>query len=469
MSTLGSSSPAKRARSAAASVAGSEGGSSASSSVSGSGSGSGDALAAVAAASDDPLMRDGDAGGAAGAAAGADGEALPEVMINIFKSASVSDIRESNRENGIGAMPSYLRPNMNFAIVPRAPSMLSRIFEMISAVLSRAGGRESSSSIGFTVVMLNGQPQVAIDLGDERFTFVISVRILADIHVRPGWSGVDGKFPVLRVRCRSMVEKLGHAKDFNRVILYQRAGQEDQLEIMIDTPERVGNVQHETVKIQADEWESLELDNITHDFTLQTTIKTLMQLCRSQRDGQGHMSISIFGNPSPAAAPEPPPRETASFTSATSMSRGPQRHEPASRTGPAGSVRQETVTRERQEYILKLEVTNAEGETSTVLRPIANDVERRLDLQTNVTTTTMHLIEETPTSGLELIEKLDQFRQRYRQSFSTGYVDAFLGKFDPNKMVAIRLAAEKPMVLSYLHGGLLVCQMVVSPVFEEPE
>jgi hypothetical protein len=428
-----------------------------------SGSGSAvDAVAAVSSAADDPLMRDDPlmAGSGAPADAGTEREALPEVMVNIFKSATLAEIRAANRANGITTMPQYLRPSMNFAIVPRAPSMLSRIFEMIAAVLSRAGGRESGASIGFTVIMLNGHPQVAVDLGDERFTFVISVRILADIYVRDSWAGTNGQFPVLRVRCRSMVEKLSQAKDFNRVILYQQAGTEDQLEIIIDTPERSGNVQHETVKIQADDWDALELDNITHDFTLQTTIKTMMQLCRMQRDGQGHMSISIYtdggrrGAGSGVGGGGP---DSASVMSSSST--------------PHASSRLTSlqVSRERQEFILKLDVTNAEGETSTVLRPITNDVERRMDTRTNITTTTMHVVEDGPASGLDLMEKLRTCTKRYQQSFSTGYIDAFLSKFDQNKMVAMRLAADKPMVLSYSHGGLLVCQMVVSPVFEEEE
>jgi len=423
-----------------------------------SGSGSAvDAVAAVSSAADDPLMRDDPmmAGSGAPADAGTEREALPEVMVNIFKSATLAEIRAANRANGITAMPQYLRPSMNFAIVPRAPSMLSRIFEMIAAVLSRAGGRESGASIGFTVIMLNGHPQVAVDLGDERFTFVISVRILADIYVRDSWAGTNGQFPVLRVRCRSMVEKLSQAKDFNRVILYQQAGTEDQLEIIIDTPERTGNVQHETVKIQADDWDALELDNITHDFTLQTTIKTMMQLCRMQRDGQGHMSISIYTDAGRRSVPPGP--DSASVMSSSST--------------PHASSRLTSlqVSRERQEFILKLDVTNAEGETSTVLRPITNDVERRMDTRTNITTTTMHVVEDGPASGLDLMEKLRTCTKRYQQSFSTGYIDAFLSKFDQNKMVAMRLAADKPMVLSYSHGGLLVCQMVVSPVFEEEE
>lgn len=437
-----------------------------------------DAAESVEDEADDPLMRgsggsgtvggSGTRGNGSGSGSGSSEEAadttLAEVMVNIFKSASLADITAANQENGITGASAveagYLSPKMYFSIVPRAPSMVSRIFEMIAAVLSRGGGREASNSIGFTVVMLNGQPQVAIDVGDERFTFVVSVRIVADIYVNPTWGGSMGQFPVFRVRCRSMVEKLSQAKDFNRVILYQNQGHEDQLEVLVDTPERAGNVQHETVKIQADEWEALELDNITHDYTLQTTIKTLLQLCRMQRETQGHMSISIYGKNTDLAA--------GGSGAAAATARVPSSSATAT-TAATGDTTSTAVTRQRQEYILKLDVVNGEGEMSSVLRPIANEVERRTDPRTGQTTTTMHFVEDTPVPGLRLLEELPTYQQKYHQSFSTGYIEAFLSKFDPNKMVTMRMAADKPMVLSYLHGGLLVCQMVVSPVFEEPE
>jgi hypothetical protein len=419
----------------------------------------GDRAPAAAAISDDPLMADD--------GPGEDTEAVPEVMVNIFKSATLADIRAANAANGIDCTPSrsnvYMRPKMHFSIVPRAPSMMSRIFEMIAAVLGRSGGREASGSIGFTVVMLNGQPQVAIDVGDERYTFVVSVRITADIYVNPAWAGVAHQFPVFRVRCRSMVEKLSQAKDFNRVILYQQQEEEDRLDVVIDTPERAGNVQHETIKIQADEWESLELQDVTHDYTLQTSIKTLLQLCRMQRDAQGHMSIGIHVRKVDGASVD---EETeADRAAASSGADGDAASESSSST--ESSVAGTVVVRERQEYILQLKVTNAEGETSSILRPISNEIERRKNNQTGVVTTTMHFMEEKPSVGLDLIDALPECILKYQQSFSTGYIEAFLSKFDPNKMITLRLARDKPMVMSYLHGGLLICQMVVSPVFED--
>lgn len=387
-------------------------------------------------------------------------EPVPDVMSNIFKSANLADVRAANEANGITNRPDprsvYLRPGMNFSIVPRAPSMLSRIFEMIAAVLSRSGGRESSGSIGFTVVMLNGVPKLAIDVGDERFTFVVSVRVTADIYLHPDFVGVVHQFPVLRVRCRSMVEKLSQAKDFHRVILYQQRTDDDRLEVMIDTPDRAGNIQHETVKIQADEWESLVLDTIEHQYTLQITIKTIMQLCRMQRESSGHIHISIHDRAGASATGDDhddATSEAASVTSADSM---------ASSAGAAS-----VVSRQKQDYILKLEITNAEGEVSSILRPITTEIERRTNPETGVTRTTMHFGEERSCNGLELLEALPRCTRKYHQSFSSGYIEAFLSKFDPNKMITMRLAEEKPMVLSYLHGGLLVCQMVVSPVYEE--
>jgi hypothetical protein len=427
----------------------------------------------------DPLMqtpRDGLAGGGDADGDGEEEEPVPDVMNNIFKSAALSDVRAANAANGITNRPDprsmYLRPKMNFSIVPRAPSMMSRIFEMIAAVLSRSGGREASGSIGFTVVMLNGVPKLAIDVGDERFTFVVSVRITADIYLHPDFAGVVNQFPVLRVRCRSMVEKLSQAKDFHRVILYQNTEDDDRLEVMIDTPERAGNIQHETVKIQADEWESLVLDTIEHQYTLQLTIKTLMQLCRMQRDASGHIHISIHdrsgsgsGSGSGRAGGDggmDTEDEAASVTSrgAASESSGGE----ASGASAGGSS---VVTRQRQEYILKLEITNAEGEESSILRPITTEIERRTSAETGQTRTTLHFCEEKAANGLELLERLPRCPCKYKQTFSSGYIEAFLSKFDPNKMITMRLAEEKPMVLSYLHGGLLVCQMVVSPVYEE--
>ena len=399
-------------------------------------------------------------------------EPVPDVMSNIFKSANLADVRAANEANGITNRPDprsvYLRPGMNFSIVPRAPSMLSRIFEMIAAVLSRSGGREASGSIGFTVVMLNGVPKLAIDVGDERFTFVVSVRVTADIYLHPDFVGVVHQFPVLRVRCRSMVEKLSQAKDFHRVILYQQRTDDDRLDVMIDTPDRAGNIQHETVKIQADEWESLVLDTIEHQYTLQITIKTIMQLCRMQRESSGHIHISIHdragasatgGGGSSGSGDDHDDASSVSASEAASVTSAESR---ASSAGAAS-----VVSCQKQDYILKLEITNAEGEVSSILRPITTEIERRTNAETGVTRTTMHFGEERSCNGLELLEALPRCTRKYHQSFSSGYIEAFLSKFDPNKMITMRLAEEKPMVLSYLHGGLLVCQMVVSPVYEE--
>jgi hypothetical protein len=429
------------------------------------------AAAAAEDAAIDPLMRAPAAGGEEGGAADDDDEEepVPDVMNNIFKSAALAEVRAANEANGITNRPDprspYLRPGMNFSIVPRAPSMLSRIFEMIAAVLSRSGGREASGSIGFTVVMLNGVPKLAIDVGDDRFTFVVSVRITADIYLHPSFAGVAHQFPVLRVRCRSMVEKLSQAKDFHRVVLYQLAAEDDRLEVMIDTPERPGNLQHETVKIQADEWESLVLDTIEHQYTLQLTIKTLMQLCRMQREAGGHIHISIHDRSERAAGAATMDAEDEDGDNESEDGRS--RTSRTSRASGASGGGSSVVTRQRQEYVLKLDITNAEGEESSILRPITTEIERRTSPETGATRTTLHFCEEKAANGLELMEKLPGWRCKYKQSFSSGYIEAFLSKFDPNKMITMRLADEKPMVLSYLHGGLLVCQMVVSPVYEE--
>lgn len=395
-------------------------------------------------------------------------EELPAVMVNIFKSASLEQIRAANAANGLPSEPSsqsvYLRPDMNFSIVPRAPSMMSRIFEMIAAMLSRAGGREASNSIGFTVVMLNGVPQVAVDVGDERFTFVVSVRITADIYLHPEWDGLSGQFPVLGVRCRSMVEKLNQARDFHRVVLYQTRGSEEKLDIVVDTPDRAGNVQHEMVKIQSDEWESLELRDIQHRFTMHVAIKMLLQLCRIQRDTQGHMTISIHSPDPPIEQRRPAAATTESIDDDGASDAGSVTDVSSSQLTQAAAPT--TNTRERQNYILRMMVHNAEGEESCMLRPIVNEIERRVDPQTGAVTTTLHYCEEQPNVGIDLISKLPDYHTLYKQSFSAGYIDAFLSKFDPNKMITLRLGDETPMVMSYLHGGLVVCQMVISPIYE---
>jgi hypothetical protein len=119
-----------------------------------------------------------------------------------------------------------------------------------------------------------------------------------------------------------------------------------------------------------------------------------------------------------------------------------------------------TNTRERQNYILRMMVHNAEGEESCMLRPIVNEIERRVDPQTGAVTTTLHYCEEQPNVGIDLISKLPDYHTLYKQNFSAGYIDAFLSKFDPNKMITLQ------MVMSYLHGGLVVCQMVISPIYE---
>jgi hypothetical protein len=363
-----------------------------------------------------------------------DEEEVPNVMLNIFKSATIHEIQLSNMKSAMVSSPVFMRPKMNFSIVLRAASMVSKLFEMVAAVLNRGGGRESKGTIGFTIVMLNGVPHMAVDVWDESKTTVVSVRVVTDVFINQAYTGCEGsrdtpQFPVFRVTCKSMVDKLSHAKDFHRVLIYQHQDRSDVLEILIDTPDKVGNVQHETVSIQSDQWESLRLDDVVHKYTLQIVIKNITQLCKMQRDGSnsGTLTISIYE----AAA--------------------------AQATGDSSS------SRFRQNFILKLEVCNALKESSSTLRPITTEIERIGDV------TTMHFVESEHMASLDLMDMVESSKLKFKQSFVSGYIEAFLSKFDPNKLVTIRLANESPMVMSYSHGNLVLCQMVAAPFFEGDE
>lgn len=378
-------------------------------------------------------------GGGAGSGGGdvdynvQDEEEVPHVMLNIFKSATIHDIQLANMKSAMVSSPVFMRPEMNFSIVLRAASMVSKLFEMVAAVLSRGGGRESKGTIGFTIVMLNGVPHLAVDVWDESKTTVVSVRVVCDVFINSEYSGFEGsteqiakvtpQFPVFRVTCKSMVDKLSHAKDFHRVLIFQHKERSELLEILIDTPDKVGNVQHETISIQSDQWESLRLDDVIHKYTLQIVIKNITQLCKMQRDGSnsGTLTISIYE---------------------------------ATSTTPC------TTTRYRQNFILKLEVCNALKESSSTLRPITTEIERIGDV------TTMHFVESEHMASLDLMEMIEKSTLKFKQSFVSGYIEAFLSKFDPNKLVTLRLANDSPMVMSYSHGSLVLCQMVAAPFFE---
>lgn len=376
-----------------------------------------------------------------------DEEEVPNVMLNIFKSATIHEIQLANMKSAMVSSPVFMRPKMNFSIVLRAASMVSKLFEMVAAVLNRGGGRESKGTIGFTIVMLNGVPHMAVDVWDESKTTVVSVRVVTDVFINPAYTGCEGsrdtpQFPVFRVTCKSMVDKLSHAKDFHRVLIYQHQDRSDVLEILIDTPDKVGNVQHETVSIQSDQWESLRLDDVVHKYTLQIVIKNITQLCKMQRDGSnsGTLTISIYEAAAVAAA-----ASTATTTTTTQA------------TGDSSS------SRFRQNFILKLEVCNALKESSSTLRPITTEIERIGDV------TTMHFVESEHMASLDLMDMVESSTLKFKQSFVSGYIEAFLSKFDPNKLVTIRLANESPMVMSYSHGNLILCQMVAAPFFEGDE
>jgi hypothetical protein len=376
-----------------------------------------------------------------------DEDEVPNVMLNIFKSATIREIQMANMKSATTPSEVFMRKELNFSIVLRAASMVSKLFEMVAAVLNRGGGRESKGTIGFTIVMLNGIPHMAVDVWDESKTTVVSVRVVTDVFIHPDFTGCEGsrdapQFPVFRVTCKSMVDKLSHAKDFHRVLIFQHKNRSDLLEILIDTPDKVGNVQHETISIQSDSWESLRLDDVTHKYTLQIVIKNITQLCKMQRDGSnsGTLTISIYEAKGAAAGLRD-----------------------AGGAGSGAGSGAEAATRYRQNFILKLEVCNSLKETSSTLRPITTEVERVGDV------TTMHFVESDHMSSLDIMEMVEHSEVKFKQSFVSGYIEAFLSKFDPNKLVTIRLASESPMVMSYSHGSLVMCQMVAAPFFDADE
>lgn len=348
----------------------------------------------------------------------------------------------SNARHGIATVPSssnvFLRPGMNFSIVLRAASMVSKLFEMVASVMSRGGGRESKGEIGFTVVMLHGTPHLAVDVWDDSQTIVVSVRVSTDVYLNPEFVGQDGQFPIFRVTCKSMVEKLGHAKDFHRVMIYQQGKATNQLEILIDTPDKAGNVQHETVLIKSDQWESLRLEDVTHNYTLQLAIKNITQLCKMQHDATGKLTFTIYDIGSVPAS-------------------------------SSSALVKPTSSRQRQNFILKLEVSNALDETSSTLRPVTTEIEKSTDPVTGEEQTTMHFVESEHRPALDLMEAIEdeeKARVTFKQSFVSGYIDSFLSKFDQNKIVTLRLAEDNPMVISYSHGSLVLCQMVAAPFVE---
>jgi hypothetical protein len=370
-----------------------------------------------------------------------DEDEVPNVMLNIFRSASIREIQQSNIRHGLDVTPPvFMRPSMNFSIVVRAASMVSKLFEMVAAVLNRGGGRESKGTIGFTVVMLNGLPHLAVDVWDESKTIAVSVRVATDVYLNTDFTGHEHQFPVFRVTCKSMVDKLSHAKDFHRVLIYQHRDRSDVLEILIDTPDKTGNVQHETISISSDQWESLRLNDVVHNYTLQLAIKTITQLCKMQRDsGQGKLTLCIY--------------DAGAGIGVAGGAAG------AGIGVAAGAVR------ERQNYILKLQVQNGLGETSSTLRPITTEIERTVDAS-GKPVMTMHFVESDHMSSLDLMEAVEKSKVKFQQSFTSGFIEAFLSKFDPNKLITLRLAVDNPMVMSYSHGSLVLCQMVAAP-FED--
>jgi len=397
-------------------------------------------------------------------------EKVPELMVTMFRSAKIRDILASNARNDMLIEPSpsnvFLRPGMNFSIVLRAASMVSKLFEMVAGVLSRGGGKESKSTIGFTVIMLKGNPHLAIDVWDDSKTIVVSVRVAADVHVNSAFCSSDNQFPVFRVSCKSMVDKLSHAKDFHRVMIYQRAAAEEILELLVETPDKSGNVQHETIAIANDEWSTFRLEDVTHVFTLQLPIKTLTQLCKVQHDGAGKLTLTIFdvnkagmgsgegaGAAGKAGEPEAEPEAEA---------------EPESASSSASSSLLLN-TRERNYSIIKLEAQNAVGEVSCTLRQMCTETEKVMDPLTKEVSTTVHFVESEQRSALDLMEMVSKSRIKLKQSFASGFISAFLSKFDPNKLVTLRLAADQPMVMSYSHGELVLCQMVAAPKIEDED
>lgn len=405
----------------------------------------------------------GDESAGAGAFTVSEEESVPEVMTTMFRSAKIRDILSSNSRNDVLIEPSdsnvYLRPDMNFSIVLRAASMVSKLFEMVASVLSRGGGKESKSSIGFTVVMLKGSPHLAIDVWDESRTIVVSVRISADVHVNARYCSSDTtQFPVFRVSCKSMVDKLNHAKDFHRVMIYQKIESEDILELLIETPDKAGNVQHETIAIANDEWSTFRLEDVIHEYTLQIAIKNLTQLCKIQSDGAGKLTLTIFDNS---------PVVVAGGAGAGAGAAGA-----ATATAAAGSPMDDESAyplRTRSYYILKLEAQNGAGEVSSTLRQICTETERTMNPATKEISTTVHFVDTEQRSALDLMEMVKRSKVKFRQSFASGFISAFLSKFDSNKLVTIRLATDQPMVMSYSHGSLIQCQMVAAPKIEDEE
>lgn len=384
---------------------------------------------------------------------------VPDLVVTMFRSAKIRDILAANTRNDLLLEPTagnvYLRPDMNFSIVLRAASMVSKLFEMVAAVLSRGGGKESKSSIGFTVVMLRGAPHLAIDVWDDSKTIVVSVRIAADVHVNSRFvSGDSGQFPVFRVSCKSMVDKLSHAKDFHRAMIYQKSSAEDILELLIETPDKPGNVQHETIMISSDEWNTYRLEDVQHEFTLQIAIKNLTQLCKVQNDGAGKLTLSIYD------------MNTKSKGKGGGSGSGSGSDTVTAAAAPAVPPQS---TRERNYYILKLEAQNSVGEISSTLRQISTETERTIDPLTKEVATTVHFVESEQRAALDLMELVSACDVKFRQSFASGFIAAFLSKFDPNKLVTIRLASDQPMAMSYSHGDFVLCQMVAAPKVDEDD
>ena len=366
-------------------------------------------------------------------------EEQPDVVVHVFHSARVLDIVESNRAAGFNLTPSadnpFLHDNMNFSMVLRGASVWPNVFGMVTAFLNRGSAKQGNGSIAFTMVKLNGKPHLAIDLWDASKTTVVSARMATDVHIHPSYVGEDGCFPVFKVKCKSMVDKLSHAKDFNRVMIFQQRTNTDRLDILIDTPDKPNsNIYHDTVKIEADRWESISLEDINHSFTLQLAVKNLSNLCKRQADGDGRITFRIY---------EDPERTTRV-------------------TGPG---------RERHDYILVVQVTNSIGELSTMIRPISIETElsSRIDPATGQPTRTLHLIDADQYNALTLVDNIGRYTLKYDQTFSSGYIEAFLSKFEGNKMVTLRLGNNEPMVMSFVHGNIVLCQLVLAPIITDEE
>jgi hypothetical protein len=117
--------------------------------------------------------------------------------------------------------------------------------------------------------------------------------------------------------------------------------------------------------------------------------------------------------------------------------------------------------------VLKIDVKNSLEETSTVMRHVASRTVTTFDPATGEESTTIHIENVPAKDALDMLHEIEGAECKFRQTFASGYIDAFLSKLEANKTVTLRLSEETPMVMSYAHGINVIAQLLIAPMTDD--